>query len=120
YNQRIRKLTPSGALSTVAGDGTRGSSGTGSALTSSLQFPIDVTVTAAGDFYIDDQYNHVIKKVTPSGVMRIIAGSDGAGFGGDGKPASSGQLNYPSGLALDAGGNLYIVDQYNRRIRKVT
>ena len=70
--------------------------------------------------YIVDQYNNRIRKVTIStGTISTIAGTGSAGFSGDGGSATSGKFEYPSSVAIDASGNLYIGD-YNRRIRKVT
>jgi uncharacterized protein (TIGR03437 family) len=121
WNHRIRKLTPAGVISTVAGNGTQGSGQTGVALASQLQYPMGVLLSPTGDFYIADSTNNLIEAATPAGALRTVAGTNsGQGYGGDGKPAVSAQLNFPRDMALDAAGNLYVADQYNRRVRKVT
>ncbi len=121
-NFRIRKVTAAGIISTVAGNGTQGNAFSTVALASQLNFPRAITGDAAGNLYIADLANHRILKVTPAGAASIVAGSatGGAGYSGDGKPATQALLDAPSGVAVDAAGNLYIADQYNRRVRKVT
>jgi sugar lactone lactonase YvrE len=121
YNHRIRKVNPSGVISTVAGNGIQGYSGDGDAATNaSLNGPSGVSVDAAGNLYIADNGNHRIRKVTTSGVISTVAGNGIGGYSGDGGSATSASLSFPSGVALDAAGNLYIVDSNNGRIRKVT
>jgi sugar lactone lactonase YvrE len=120
-NNRIRKVTPAGVISTVAGNGNSGFSGDGGPATSAgLNYPSGVAVDAAGNFYIADFNNNRIRKVTVGGVISTVAGNGTAGFGGDGGYATSAQLRYPYGVAVDAAGNLYIADSSNSRIRKVT
>ena len=119
-NQRIRKINTSGIISTVAGVGTRGFSGDGSAATSAqLNFPNGVTVDTAGDLYIADTINNRIRKVNTSGIISTIAGDGVEGFGGDGGPATSAAINHPYEVNLDAAGNLYFADSDNNRIRKI-
>jgi sugar lactone lactonase YvrE len=119
-NHRIRKVTPDGVISTVAGNGTAGFSGDGGPATSAqLGFPLGVAVDAAGNLYVADVPSH-IRRVTPDGVISTVAGNGTGGFSGDGGPATSAQLYVPSSVAVDAAGNLYIADQRNSRIRKVT
>lgn len=106
----------------VAGTGTPGYSGDGGAATAAeLKVPVDIAIDGAGDLYIADYGNNVIRKVDTQGNISTVAGNHamGVGFGGDGGPATSARLYDPSGVALDAAGNLYIGDQYNNRIRKV-
>jgi len=120
-DDRIRKVTPRGVISTVAGNGTAGFSGDGGLATSAqLHHPNGLAMDAAGNVYIADIINSRIRKVTPGGVISTVAGSGTGGFSGDGGPATSAQLARPYGVALDAAGNLYIADLGNRRIRKVT
>ena len=120
-NQRIRKVTPEGIISTVAGTGGWGSGGDGgSATAAQLGMPTGVAVDGAGNIYIADYRNQRIRRVTPDGIIGTVAGTGAPGFGGDGGPATSAALNYPQHLALDRDGNLYIADVYNYRIRKVT
>jgi len=121
WNNRIRKVTPPGTISTIAGDGTVGFGGDGGPATSAqLASPYDVTVDAGGNLYITDTWNNRIRKVTPSGTISTVAGNGTEGYSGDGGPATSAQLNHPYGVTVDAGGNLYIADTDNNRIRKVT
>ncbi len=111
--------TPSGIISTVVGNGTGGYSGDGGQATAAaLNGPADVVFDAAGNMYIADQVNNLIRQVSPSGIITTIAG--GGTSLGDGGPATNAQLAAPTGVTLDAAGNLYIADQYTYRIRKVT
>ena len=120
YNNRIRKITPDGVISTVAGTGVAGSLGDGGPATSAqLSGPGGVAVDAAGSLYIADSFNHRIRKVSPSGIISTVAGTGVAGFGGDGGLATSAQLNFPTGLALDPAGNLFVADSENNRIRRI-
>ncbi len=124
-NNRIRKVTAAGIISTAAGNGVRGFSGdAGAATSASLAGPSGVASDAAGNLYIADTNNHRIRKVSASGTITTIAGDGFNQFGigrffGDGGPATSASLNFPSGVTLDAGGNLYIADTTNQRLRKV-
>jgi uncharacterized protein (TIGR03437 family) len=119
-NHRIRKITPRGLISTVAGNGVSGFSGDGGLATdASLYSPNDVAVDAAGNLYIADKNNNRVRKVTPTGIISTVAGNGKAQFSGDGGSATSAALNYPQGVGVDAGGNLYIADGFNNRIRKV-
>ena len=119
YNHRIRKVTPTGIISTVAGTGTRGSGGDGSpAIAAQLNDPAGVAVDAAGNLLIADTYNHRIRKVTPTGIISTVVGTGVQGFSGDGGPATAAELNYPLDVAADTAGNLFIVDYL--RIRKIT
>ena len=121
YNRRIRKVTPTGVITTVAGTGTIGFSGDGGQATSAtLNDPFGVAVDSAGNLYIGDTFNNRVRKVTPAGVITTVAGTGAVGYDGDGIPATAAQLNQPFGVAVDSAGNLYIADQVNRRVRKVT
>lgn len=116
-NRRIRRLSPGGRLVTVAGGGT-GSSG-GPALEARLVDPRGIVLDPQGSLYIADRLGHRIFRVSPSGWMTTVAGTDTEGFGGDGGPATQAQLTAPQALAFDAAGALYIADSGNRRIRRV-
>ena len=120
-NSRVRKVTPGGIISTVAGTGTAGFSGDGGQATSAqLKIPIAVAVDGQGNVYIADIGNQRIRKVTTDGIISTLAGTGTAGFSGDGGQATSAQLNGPEGVAVDAQGNVYISDASNFRVRKVT
>jgi len=122
-NARIRKVTASsGNISTVAGNGTTGSTGDGGAATSAeLYSPTGVAVDSAGNIYIADSANNKIRKVTVStGKISTVAGTGTGGYSGDGAAATSAALSQPTGVALDSAGNVYIADKNNSRIRKIT
>jgi uncharacterized protein (TIGR03437 family) len=119
-NNRIRKVTPTGTISTVAGNGTAGFSGdSGAATSAALHGPGGIAIDSSANLYIADALNNRIRKVI-NGTISTIAGTGVAGFSGDGGPATSAVLNNPTALALDAAGNLYIADVRNNRIRMVT
>ena len=120
-NRRVRRITSSGIISTVAGNGVANFSGDdGPAVQAAMDFPTDVEVDSLGNLYIADAMNHRVRKVTPAGTITTIAGTGVAGFSGDGGAAVSAQLHTPVSVAIDSSGNVYIADAYNRRIRRVT
>ena len=122
-NNRIRKVDAStGVISTVAGDGTPGFGGDGSAATAArLYQPLGVAVDGAGHLYIADGGNHLIRKVDAvTGFISTVAGNGTPGFGGDGSAATAAQLYTPFSVVMDGVGHLYIGDQGNNRIRMVT
>jgi len=120
-NDRIRKVDLSGTITTVAGGGPGGSfSGDGGPATSATFYtPCGVTVDGAGNIYIADYFNHRVRIVNTLGVISTYAGTGFSGYGSDGVLATSSALHHPSDVAVDAVGNLLIVDHYNNRIRKV-
>jgi sugar lactone lactonase YvrE len=127
-NSRIRKVTPAGIISTVAGTGISmgastpsGFSGDGGpAVNAELGNGLGVAADSFGNVYIADSSNQRVRKVTPDGVIRTIAGNGYAGFSGDGADPLSAQLNFPSGVAADAIGNVFVADSNNNRIRKIS
>jgi uncharacterized protein (TIGR03437 family) len=120
-NSRVRKVTPGGIISTIAGNGQEGFSGDGgAAVSASLNLPSDVLVDGGGNLYIADAGNNRIRKVTSSGQISTIAGTANNGFAGDGGPAAQATLNYPWGLAMDASGGLYLSEDSNSRVRKIS
>ena len=120
YNARIRKVT-GGIISTYTGNGTGGYSGDGGQATAAqILSPYGVALDASGNVYIADFNNDLIRKVTTStGIITSIAGNYSNGFSGDGGPATNAQIVQPTGVAVDATGNVYIADYGNARIRKV-
>ncbi len=119
-NNRIRKVTPQGVISTVAGNGQAGYSGDGgSALSAALNGPQEVAVDTAGNLFIADTNNNRIRKVTPQGLISSIAGNGQFGYSGDGGAALQASLAAPSGISLDTAGNILIADSLNDRIRVV-
>ena len=119
-NQRVRKVDTSGNITTVAGTGTAGYNGDNIPATSAqLSDPEAVAVDGAGNLYIADRFNYRVRKVDTSGNITTVAGTGTTGYNGDGIPASTAQLNQPTGLALDGAGNLYIADFTGQRVRKV-
>ncbi len=120
-NYRIRKVTTAGTISTYAGNGTTGSGGDGGPATAAqLWFPYGVACDASDNLYIADAYNNKIRKVATSGIITTVAGTGTPGYGGDGGPATAADLFNPASIAFDAGGNMYIADDLNHRIRKVS
>lgn len=115
-NRRIRKITPGGAVSTVAGNGTRGSSnGTGTA--ASFGDLRDITIDSDDNLYVTDYFYHTIRKITPLGVTSTIAGNGSSGFvDGIGTAA---RFAGPSGIAYGSNGKLYVTDKANNRIRVI-
>lgn len=119
-NNRIRKISPQGIITTIAGTGAAGYSGDGGlAINAELNNPVSVAVCAHGVVYISDNGNHVIRKVTPDGIIHTIAGTGTAGYSGDGGPAVSAQLNSPTGIAIDKECAIYIADTGNYRVRRI-
>jgi sugar lactone lactonase YvrE len=120
WNNRIRKISSNGIISTIAGNGTAGFGGDGGPATAAqLWYPLGVAVDPAGNLFIADSHNNRIRRVSPDGTMTTVAGNGTFGFSGDGGPPASAQLDYPSAIAVDSKGNLFIADSGNNRIREV-
>jgi len=118
---RVRRVDPSGVVSTVAGDGTRGFSGDGGPAKTATMLSADgVAADVAGNLFIAEFSGHRIRKVVPNGIITTYAGTGQVGLSGDGGPAVNAKLYGPRGLALDTANNLYIADYYNSRIRKIS
>lgn len=117
----VRVVSPSGVINTFAGTGAQGFSGDGGAATSAqLDSPTGIAVDASNNVYIADTHNNRIREVLAStGVINTIAGTGVAGFAGDGAAATSALLNYPTAVAVDSAGNIYIADTNNHRIREI-
>jgi len=120
-NARIRKVSPAGIITTVAGSGVGGAGGDGGPATAAgLGAPFGVAVDAAGALYISQVEQNVIRMVSPTGIISTIAGTTESGFSGDGGPATSAKLSHPEGLRVDKNGVILVADTYNYRIRKIT
>ncbi|MEN6604459.1 MAG: IPT/TIG domain-containing protein [Bryobacteraceae bacterium] len=120
YNHVIRKVATDGKITTFAGNNTAGYSGDGAAATSAtLRYPEGLAFDSAGNLYVADSNNHVIRKIDKSGIITTVAGSGTYGFSGDGGPATQATMGYPNDVYVDKSGNLYIVDTVNSRVRYV-
>ncbi|PKV50333.1 NHL repeat-containing protein [Aquimarina sp. MAR_2010_214] len=115
-NHVIRKITPSGVISTYAGSGTPGFAD-GNATTARFNFPFGVAVDAAGNVYVADRNNHRIRKITPAKVVTTVAGGIQGYLDATGTGA---RFNHPQGVTVDGSGNIYVADNQNHRIRKIT
>ncbi len=120
-NNRVRTVNAAGVITTIAGDGTAGYTGDGgSALNARLNNPSSVQVGPAGDIYIADTGNSVIRVVNATThIISTFAGNGTAAYAGNGGPATAASLNLPNGIALDAANNLYIADTANNVVRLV-
>src|SRR5208283_4633478 len=120
--QTINQLATANIINTFAGNGTSGYSGDGGAASGAeLYGPFAMAFDSNSNVYIADLENCVVRKVTAStGVISTFAGNGTCGYAGDGGAASSAELSYPNGVAVDSSGSVYIADSSNNRIRKVT
>ena len=119
-NNRIRTVDLLGDIHTLAGGDSAGYWGDGGlAVNSKLNTPRQVCIDPFGNVFIADAGNNCIRKVSNTGIITTVAGMGAAGFNGDGGAATNAVLNYPCGVAVDTGGNIYIADTYNNCIRKV-
>ena len=118
----VRRVSPGGAITTVAGmgqcGGFTGDAAPGTAV--GICGAAGLAVDAAGNLYISDSGWHVVRKLGLNGTITIVAGNGTAGYGGDGGPATAAQLSEPLGLALDSSGGLLIADSNNNVIRRVS
>jgi trimeric autotransporter adhesin len=121
-NNRVRKVAPDSIITTIAGNGIAAYSGDGGLATAAETYePMGVAADAAGNVYIADHGESRIREIMASDTMiYTVAGNGVNGFSGDGGPATAAEIFAPSGVCLDNSGNIYITDQGNSRVRKVT
>lgn len=120
-NTRIRRIDPSGRITTYAGTDRTGFSGdNGLATNAQICFPRGLAVDKDGVLYIADTFNHRLRRVDRAGIITTIAGTGDFGYLGNGVPATSARLNEPTGLAVDSSGNIYFADSRNHRVRKIS
>jgi sugar lactone lactonase YvrE len=121
-NSVIRKVNPSGIITTFAGTGVAGYSGdNGPATKAQFQIgsPQGLAVDPAGNVYASDYQNHAIRKINSKGIITTIAGNGAPDYAGDGGPAILAKIWYPIGIATDVAGNVFITDSYNNTIREI-
>jgi trimeric autotransporter adhesin len=119
-NNRVRRLSSDGTITTIMGTGVGGSSGDGGpAIAATLRSPSDVAADAYGNLYVADTGNHKIRRITPEGIVTTIAGTGTAGYNGDGSPASVHQLNSPSAVAIAPNCSIIVADTQNQRLRRI-
>jgi uncharacterized protein (TIGR03437 family) len=120
FNHRVRKITPDGSISTVAGNGNGTEAGDGGPATqASLYYPKGLAVDRSGNLFISDWLNSRVREVTPDGTIWTVAGNGNFDYYGDGGPATGAALRFPWGLAVDSASNVYIADDENSVIRKL-
>lgn len=121
YNNRIRKISNTGIITTVAGNGVGGFSGDGGlAVNAQINYPQGVAIDASGNIFITDWSNNRIRKVDVSGVITTYAGTGAWGATGDNGPASLATMAQPFGVTADPSGNIYFSDASNNKLRKVS
>jgi sugar lactone lactonase YvrE len=124
-NNRVRKIDPSGVVTTVAGSGAPGvnqgdyTGDVGSATHARLSEPIGVAVGPEGDLYIADRDNAAVRDVAPNGIITTLAGTGVSGYSGDGGPARRAKLSDPENIVVDHRGRVFFTDQINERVRMV-
>lgn len=118
-NNNVRKITPAGQVTTVAGQAGSPGSADGTGATARFNEPYGIAVDAAGNLYVADSGNNTIRRITPAGQVTTLAGKAGSAGNADGM-GSAARFNNPQGIACDAAGNLYVCDSDNCAIRKIT
>ncbi len=120
-SHRVRKITPTDSIYTIAATGVPGYSGdNGPATNAKMDRPYGIAIDTAGNLYIVDMYDDVVRKITKTtGTITTICGNGAGGFFGDNGPATAAHMEQPTGICIDGDGNLYIADKGNSRIRKM-
>jgi uncharacterized protein (TIGR03437 family) len=118
-HNRVIMVNPAGNIQTVAGTGTAGYGGDGSTALAELNGPTGLAFDGNGNLYIADTQNNRVRMINQAGVTSTIAGTGTAGFSGDGGAAASAELSYPSAIAVDASGDIFIADAGNNRVRLI-
>ena len=119
YGSTIRKITPAGVVTTLAGKTEEPGSSDGTGADASFSDPIGVAVDSNGNVYVADTGNATIRKITPAGAVTTLAGAAGQTGSADG-PGADARFNYPEGVAVDSNGNVYVAESLNSVIRKIT
>jgi sugar lactone lactonase YvrE len=128
YNDRIRKVSTNGTITTIAGSGAPGcpsnicfSGDNGPAASAQFHSPMGIAVDTSGNLFVADYLNSRVRKISVNGIITTVAGdATCCAFSGDGGPATSATLWGPTSVAVDAAGNIFIADATNNRIRKVS
>jgi sugar lactone lactonase YvrE len=117
----VMKVDGTGTVTRIAGTGRYGHSDDGGpAASAPLSWPAGLAIDGSGNLFIAENAAQRIRKVSPQGIITTVAGTGVAGYSGDGGPAINAQVNWPTGLALDSAGNLFIADAANHAVRKVS
>ncbi|RZK55065.1 MAG: hypothetical protein EOO59_10870, partial [Hymenobacter sp.] len=117
-NSTIRKITPAGVVSTVAGAAGRKGTADGTGAAASFTFPHGLALAPGGTLLIADTYAHTIRQFSPAGLVTTLAGQPGRKGAADGLGTAA-RFSYPSGVAVDAQGNVYVADNGNNTVRKL-
>ncbi len=123
---KIRKIDPSGIISTFAGTGAHlgvpadFSGDGGPAIAADLNNPTAIALDPAGNVYFSDQFNQRIRKIDKSGIITTIAGVGASGYSGDNVAATGAAINYPGAIVVDQNGDIYFCDSANNRLRKIS
>lgn len=119
YVSRVMKVSPSGILTTIAGNGLGNSTGDGGPATAAQLNPQKLAYDKAGNLYVSCYYKHTVRKINTAGIITTVVGDTTAGFAGDGGLAIAAKVNNPCGISFDTCNNMYMCDASNKRIRKV-
>jgi sugar lactone lactonase YvrE len=118
-NSTIRKITPAGKVTNLAGNAGSPGSADGSGAAARFNWPLGIACDAAGNLYVADTENHTIRKITPAGEVTTLVGQARSEGSADGRGAAA-RFSHPEGVACDAAGNLYVADTGNNTIRRIT